>query len=72
MTLSLVCICFFHAWFVGWQQLDRKAKKGPLKGDGAAGGERQKVPARRLGPEAESKSRGAWGITAGLSIRPQA
>ena len=52
--------------------MDRKAKKGPLKGDGAAGGERQKVPARRLGPEAESKSRGAWGITAGLSIRPQA
>lgn len=50
--------------------MDRKTKKARVKGDGTRRGEGQKVPVRRLGPEAESKSRGAWHITAGPVMGP--
>ena len=48
MSLSFVFIWFFKLGLWGLQLVDRKAKNGPLRAEGTAGGEVGKVPARKL------------------------
>lgn len=50
-----ICFCFgFSGLASGWKLMDRKVLEGPLRASEVGGGEAWKVPASRLGLEAES------------------
>lgn len=60
-----ICFCFgFSGLAWEWKLMDRKVLEGTLRASGVVGGEAWKVPASRLGLEAES-----W--TEGLGRSPQ-